>query len=137
MNALIAFWSYAIAACLFASIILWRLRERLDHPGRLLVGAYFATAAWASVSAIRGPVDLVTIPAETIRNLSWIILLHAISGDLKEGSRRSVRLVFGAIAMVIGVQLVLIAACEGDGIAEDEQPRAVLAARDRDDRLPR
>ena len=107
MNALIAFWSYAVSACLFASIILWRLRERLDHPGRLLVGAYFATAVWASVSAIRGPVDLVTIPAETIRNLAWIVLLHAISGDLKDGARRSVRLVFGAIAMVIGIQLVL------------------------------
>ena len=107
MNALIAFWSYGIAACLFASIILWRLRERLDHPGRLLVGAYFATAVWASVSAIRGPVDLVTIPAETIRNLAWIVLLHAISGDLKDGARRSVRLVFGAIAMVIGIQLVI------------------------------
>ena len=107
MNALIAFWSYAISACLFASIILWRLRERLEGPGRLLVGAYFATAVWASVSAIRGPVDLVTIPAETIRNLAWMVLLHAISGDLKDGARRAVRLVFGAISMVIGIQLVL------------------------------
>ena len=107
MNALIAFWTYAIAACLFASIMLWRLRERLEGPARLLVGAYFATAVWATVSAIRGPLDLITIPAETIRNLAWIVLLHAISGDLKEGARRSVRLVFAAIAMVIGIQLAL------------------------------
>ena len=107
MNGLIAFWSYGLAACLFASILLWRLRERLEGPGRLLVGAYFATAVWASVSAIRGPVDLVTIPAETIRNLSWIMLLHAISGDLKDGARRAVRLVFGAVALVIGIQLIL------------------------------
>ena len=107
MNALIAFWSYAILACLFASILLWRLRERLEGPNRLLVGAYFATAVWASVSAIRGPVDVVTIPAETIRNLAWIMFLHAISGDLKDGARRAVRLVFGAIALVIGIQLVL------------------------------
>ena len=107
MNALIAFWSYAISACLFASIILWRLRERLEGPGRLLVGAYFATAVWASVSAIRGPVDVVTIPAETIRNLAWVMLIHAIAGDLKDGARRSVRLVFGAIGLVIGIQLAL------------------------------
>jgi len=107
VNGLIAFWSYGLAACLFASILLWRLRERLEGPGRLLVGAYFATAVWASVSAIRGPVDLVTIPAETIRNLSWIMLLHAISGDLKDGARRAVRLVFGAVALVIGIQLIL------------------------------
>ena len=107
MNALIAFWSYALSACLFASIILWRLRERLEGPGRLLVGAYFATAVWASVSAIRGPVDVVTIPAETIRNLAWVMLIHAIAGDLKDGARRSVRLVFGAIGLVIGLQLAL------------------------------
>ena len=107
MNGLIAFWSYALAACLFASILLWRLRERVEGPGRLLVGAYFAMAVWASVSAIRGPVDLVTIPAETIRNLAWIMLLHAIWGDLKDGARRAVRLVFGAVALVIGMQLVL------------------------------
>ena len=107
MNALIAFWSYGLAACLFASILLWRLRERIEGPGRLLVGAYFATAVWASVSAIRGPTDLVTIPAETIRNLSWIVLLHAISGNLKDDAHRAVRLVFGAVALVIGIQLVL------------------------------
>ena len=107
MNALIGFWSYGIAACLFASIILWRLRERIEGPGRLFVGACFATTVWASVSAIRGPTDLVTIPAETIRNLSWIVLLHAISGDLTDSGRRAVRLVFGAVALVIGIQLAL------------------------------
>ena len=107
MNALIAFWSYGLAACLFASILLWRLRERVEGPNRLLVGAYFATAVWASVSAIRGPTDLVTIPAETIRNLSWIVLLNAISGDLKDEAQRAVRLVFAAVALVIGIQLVL------------------------------
>jgi putative PEP-CTERM system histidine kinase len=107
VNALIAFWSYALAACLFASLLLWRLRERVERPGRLLVGAYFATAVWASISAMRGPVDLVTIPAETIRNLSWIVLLHAISGDLKHSGRRAIRLVFAAVALVIGIQLTL------------------------------
>jgi putative PEP-CTERM system histidine kinase len=107
VNALIAFWSYALAACLFVSILLWRLRQRIEGPAGLLIGAYFATAVWASISAIRGPVDDVTVPAETIRNLSWIMLLHAISGDLQDGARRAVRLVFGAVALAIGIQLVL------------------------------
>lgn len=107
MNELIAFWSYALAACLFASILLWRLRERVEGPARLLIGALFATAIWASVSAIRGPTDPLTIPAETIRNLSWVVFLHAIAGDLKHGARRGVRLVFAAVALVIGIQLAL------------------------------
>ena len=105
MNALIAFWSYAVAACLFASILVWRLRERVEGPDKLLVGAFFATAVWASISAIRGPTDFVTLPAETIRNLSWIVLLHSISGDLKHGARKAIRLVFAAVALVIGLQL--------------------------------
>jgi putative PEP-CTERM system histidine kinase len=107
VSSLIAFWSYALAGCLFASIMLWRLRGRVEGPARHLVGACFATAAWASVSAIRGPVDPFTAAAETCRNLSWIILLHAISGDLKSQGRRAVRLVFGAVALVIGLQFIL------------------------------
>jgi putative PEP-CTERM system histidine kinase len=107
VSGIIAFWSYALAACLFASILLWRLRERLEGPGKLLIGACFATAVWASISAIRGPVDPLTVPAETFRNLAWVMLLHAIAGDLKSGARHSVRLVFAAVAMVIGIQLTL------------------------------
>ena len=107
VDGLIAFWSYALAACLFASVILWRLRSRVEGPARLLISACFATAVWASISAIRGPTDLVTLPAETIRNLSWILLLHAMSGELKRGPHGAIRLVFGAVALVIGIQLVL------------------------------
>jgi putative PEP-CTERM system histidine kinase len=107
VSSLIAFWSYALAACLFASILLWRLRGRVEGPARHIVGACFATAAWASISAIRGPVDPFTALAETCRDLSWIVLLHALSGDLKTEARRGGRLVFAAIALVIGLQLVL------------------------------
>jgi putative PEP-CTERM system histidine kinase len=107
VSALIAFWSYAVAACLFASILVWRLRERVEGPDKLLVGAFFATAVWASVSAMRGPADLITLPTETIRNLAWVMLLHSISGDLKHSARRAIRLVFAAVALVIGLQLSL------------------------------
>ncbi len=107
MNALIAFWSYAVAACLFGSMLVWRLRDRVEGPDRLLVGAFFATAVWASVSAIRGPTNMFTLPTETIRNLLWIMLLHSISGDLAHSARRAIRLVFAAVALVIGVQLSL------------------------------
>ncbi|QNN67152.1 PEP-CTERM system histidine kinase PrsK [Sphingomonas lutea] len=107
MNGLVAFWSYALAACLFVSILLWQLRAHAAGPSRLLLGAYFATAVWASVSAIRGPVDILSVVSETIRNLAWIVLLHSISGELKSDPRRAIRLVFGAVALALGIQLVL------------------------------
>jgi putative PEP-CTERM system histidine kinase len=106
-NALIAFWSYGLAACVFASVILWRLRSRVDGAGRLQIGACFATAVWASITALRGPLDLISIPAETIRNLSWVLLLYAMAGDLKRGPRLGIKLVFGAVALVIGIELSL------------------------------
>jgi putative PEP-CTERM system histidine kinase len=107
VGGLIAFWSYALAACLFASVILWRLRSRVEGPARLLIGACFATAVWASISAVRGPTDPVAVLVETIRNLSWIVLLYSMSSELKRGNHGGIKLVFGAIALVIGVQLML------------------------------
>ena len=123
MRSLIAFWSYALAACLFASIMLWRLRGRVEGPARQLVGACFATAAWATVSAIRGPVDPFAVAAETCRNLSWVMLLHATSGNLQSTAGRAIRFVFAAVALVIGIQFILdllvLAAPPLAGFADD------------------
>src|SRR4051794_5853027 len=123
MLSLIAFWSYAVAACLFASVILWRLRTRVEGTARLLVAGYFATAVWASVSAMRGPVDLVTMPAETLRNLAWLVMLHAMWGDIKDEARSGLRLVFSAVALVIGTQfaldLLMLAVPLGQALSQD------------------
>jgi putative PEP-CTERM system histidine kinase len=107
VNALIAFWSYALAACLFASILLWRLRSRVDRSDRVLLAAYLATALWATSGAVRGPTDPLTMVCGSLRNLAWIMLLYSMSGDLRASSLRGLRLVFGAVALVIGLQLVL------------------------------
>src|SRR3954469_12051947 len=107
MTSLASFWSYALAACLFASLILWRLRERVEGTARLLVAGYFATAVWASVSAMRGPTDVLTMPAETLRNLVWLVMLHAMWSDIKDEAGSALRLVFGAVALVIGTQFAL------------------------------
>ncbi|HZC38852.1 MAG TPA: GAF domain-containing protein, partial [Sphingomicrobium sp.] len=107
MNALIAFWSYALAACLFASILLWRLRTRVDGSDRMLLAAYLGTALWATCSAVRGPTDPLTMVCGSLRNLAWIILLYSMSVDLRASALRGLRLVFGAVGLVIGLQLVL------------------------------
>ena len=137
MLSLIAFWSYAVAACLFASVILWRLRERVEGTARLLVAGYFATAVWASVSAIRGPVDLITMPAETLRNLVWLVMLHAMWGDIKNEARSGLKLVFSAVALVIGTQfaanllmltLPLGPDLSGDILATEQLMRITMAS---------
>src|SRR3954469_21705301 len=123
MIALLSFWSYALAACMFASIILWRLRDRVEGPSRLLVAGYFATAVWASMSAIRGPVDLLTMPSETLRNLVWLVMLHAMWSDIKDEASSGLRMVFSAVALVIGTQLALdllmFAMPLGDALSQD------------------
>src|SRR3954471_20105530 len=123
MIPLVSFWSYALAACLFASVILWRLRERVEGTARLLVAGYFATAVWASVSAMRGPTEVLTMSAETLRNLAWLVMLHAMWSDIKDEAGSALRLVFGAVALVIGTQfalnLLMLLAPLGHPISQD------------------
>jgi putative PEP-CTERM system histidine kinase len=107
MNGLIAFWSYGLAACLFASLLLWRLRRRVDQSDRLLLAALFATAMWATVGALKGPTDALTMICGSLRNLVWVMLLYSMSSGLRLGAWRGLRLVFAAVALVIGLQLIL------------------------------
>ncbi len=107
---LLAFWTHAVAAACFASLLLWRIRAGVAERGRaLLLAAYTLTAAWAWLVAIAGPLAPLPVLAETVRNLAWIALLYNLSGA--EGERaaaaRGVRLVLGAVALVIGLQLTL------------------------------
>ena len=53
MDALITFWSHALAAMLFVSLLLWRLGDLSRQPGqRLLLAAFALTACWAWLSAV-------------------------------------------------------------------------------------
>ena len=57
MQDLIGFWSYALAACAFASVAVWRVRVRIDRSDRLMIAACFTTAIWALVAAVGGRTD--------------------------------------------------------------------------------
>jgi len=109
MAVLIAFWTHALAAALFLSLILWRLGSGVRQGGqKLLLAAFSLTAIWAWLNAIDMGGTLATY-AETVRNLVWIGMLHTLSGSGNEdGARqRGVRLVYGAVAAVLGLQLVV------------------------------
>lgn len=104
---LVAFWSYALAACAFASAILWRVRWRPDRSDQLLVAACFATAIWAMVAGIFGRLDPMTMAFGNMRNLFWVVLLYRMSGGGRQGAFIGMRLVFGAVALAIGLHLAL------------------------------
>ncbi len=105
MEGLISFWSYALAAAMFVALLIWRLGAGARQAGhRLLLAAFALTACWAWLSAIDLGNPLVSF-AETARNLVWVSLLYSLSatGDPRQ---HGLRLVYGAVSAVFGLQLV-------------------------------
>ena len=105
MNALIAFWSHGLAAACFAALMIWRLSEIARAPAqRLIVGSFALTACWAWLAAV-APGDAVASFAESARNLLWVSLLYSLSGA-GEDRQHGIKLVYAAVAGVIGLQLI-------------------------------
>jgi hypothetical protein len=53
VDGLITFWSYALAAAAFVTLVMWRLGATTRQDGhRLILGAFAMTACWAWLSAI-------------------------------------------------------------------------------------
>ena len=105
MGGLIAFWSHAIATAMFAALLIWRLGSGSPRAGaRILLAAFALTSCWAWLAAI-GPADPITAFAETARNLMWISLLYSLSAAA-EDRQKGLKLVYAAVAGVIGLQLL-------------------------------
>ncbi|HEX3424057.1 MAG TPA: XrtA/PEP-CTERM system histidine kinase PrsK [Sphingomicrobium sp.] len=105
MDALIGFWSHALAAAFFAALTLSRLGDAARHPAqRLVTGALAMTACWAWLAAVT-PGDPILGYAESARNLLWISLLYSLSSASEE-REHGLKLVYGAVAGVIGLQLI-------------------------------
>jgi putative PEP-CTERM system histidine kinase len=105
VDALIGFWSHALAAACFAALMLWRLGEAARNPSqRLIAGAFALTACWAWLAAVV-PGEPVLAFAESARNLVWISLLYSLS-TASEEREHGLKLVYGAVAAVIGLQLI-------------------------------
>ena len=105
MDALIGFWSHALAASLFAALMIWRLGDAARDPAqRLLAGAFALTACWAWLAAVV-PGEPVLGFAESARNLLWISLLYSLSAADEE-RQHGLKLVYAAVAGVIGLQLI-------------------------------
>ena len=106
MDGLIAFWSHALAAACFAALMLWRLGEAARQPAqRLLAGAFALTACWAWIGAVAAGEPLFAF-AESARNLLWVSFLYSLSTASQEDRQHGLRLVYAAVAAVIGLQLI-------------------------------
>ena len=83
----------------------WR-RERIAG-----VAALCLTAVWAGVMAALGGENLATEAAESIRNLSWLALLHALfAGGVDRESAQRVRLVIASLFFVALLHGAVLAA---------------------------
>ena len=89
MEALVAFWSHALAAALFAALVLWELRRgiRIGGEQRMLLAAFALTACWAWLTAVE-PMSMLAAYAETARNLVWVGVLYRLA-DGDGGERAS------------------------------------------------
>src|SRR5688572_3195156 len=105
MDGLISFWSYGLAAAMFVALLIWRIGAGAHQTGhRLLLAAFALTACWAWLSAIGSGHPLVSF-AETARNLVWVSLLYSLSAT-GEARQHGLRLVYGAVSAVFGLQMV-------------------------------
>ena len=103
---MLSFWSHALAAAMFASLLVWRLFAGARQAGhRLLLGAFALTVCWAWLEAI-GPGSALAHYAETARNLVWVALLYNLYATSSEGRQQGVRLVYAAVSAVLAMEFV-------------------------------
>ena len=108
MEALVAFWSHALAAALYGALVLWELRRgiRIGQEHRMLLGALALTACWAWLTAVE-PWSMLAAYSETARNLVWVGVLYRLAEGDSDERQRGVQPVYAAVAGVLGLQLVV------------------------------
>jgi putative PEP-CTERM system histidine kinase len=107
VDALISFWTHALAAALFASLTLWELRRGLvESEHRMLLAAFALTSIWAWVTAV-APTTMLAAYSETARNLCWVGVLYRLAGIDSSEEQLGVRPVYAAVAAVLGLQLAV------------------------------
>jgi hypothetical protein len=122
VEALITFWTHALAAALFASLTLWELRRGVgESEQRMLLAAFALTGIWAWTTAM-APTTMLAAYSETARNLVWVGVLYRLADIDGREEQRGVKPVYGAVAAVLGLQLLIDALpliVETDGISDN------------------
>jgi putative PEP-CTERM system histidine kinase len=107
LEPLIAFWTHALAATLFAALTMWELRRGVgDSEQRMLLAAFALTGIWGWVTAV-APTTMLAAYSETARNLCWVGVLYRLAGIDSSEEQLGVKPVYAAVAAVLGLQLVV------------------------------
>ena len=109
MEAVVVFWSHALAAALFSALVLWELRRgiRIGGEHRMLLAALALTACWAWLIAVDHG-SMLAAYAETARNLAWVGVLYRLAvGDRTATRQHGVQPVYAAVAAALGLQMVV------------------------------
>ncbi|HEY0626155.1 MAG TPA: XrtA/PEP-CTERM system histidine kinase PrsK [Allosphingosinicella sp.] len=109
MTELIGLWSHSLAAALYGALAVWQPRmAKADASRRPLGVAFAAMTAWALAHALFEPQTIWAAVGESIRNLAFLTFMYGIIGTGADDERqRAVKLVYGAVACVIGLQFIL------------------------------
>jgi putative PEP-CTERM system histidine kinase len=109
MTGFVALWSHLLAAALYGSLAVYQLRcWNGDQANRPLITAFAAMSVWMIFLALLGPYNVLTQLAESGRNLAFLAFMYGLMAGAEEsGARRAVKGLFGAVAGVVGLQIVV------------------------------
>jgi putative PEP-CTERM system histidine kinase len=109
MTDFVALWSHLLAAALYGALAVYQLRHwNGDARHRPLITAFAAMSVWTIFLALLGPYTYLAQLAESGRNLAFLAFMYGLMAGAGEGGgRRAVKAVFGAVAAVIGLQIVV------------------------------
>lgn len=111
MGPVISFLAYGLAAiiCGLAALVVMRFGAKTRSDRIAAVAALLLSGIWCATSAALGPGRLPVALLEITRNLAWIIVLYRLfANDGRDESLRIVQPVVFALALVEGLQLILI-----------------------------
>ncbi|QAY76216.1 XrtA/PEP-CTERM system histidine kinase PrsK [Sphingosinicella sp. BN140058] len=101
-------WMHALAALAFGILAVRQLRHwRQGARSRHLAGAFAVTSAWAILVAFVGASSLAAGLAESGRNFAFLSFMYAIVRSADVERQRAVRIVYGVIGGVIGLQITI------------------------------
>src|SRR3954468_8721735 len=109
MTAIFALWSHLLAAALYGALAVYQLRRwNGDTRNRPLLSAFVAMSVWTIFLALLGPYTFLTQLAESGRNLAFLAFMYGLlAGADEPRGQRAIKGLFGAVAGVIGLQIVL------------------------------
>ncbi|PSJ37758.1 XrtA/PEP-CTERM system histidine kinase PrsK [Allosphingosinicella deserti] len=108
MLALFGIWTHVLAAPAFGALAIWQLRHwPQGGRNRHLAAAFAVTGIWALLVALLGSYSFGAGLAESGRNFAFLSFMYAIVRTADVERQRAVRIVYGVIGGVIGLQITI------------------------------